>query len=568
MKNTCKKHLKKSAFTLIELLIVISIIVILAIILFPKAKYSIEKAKMTGVDQNRRTLISFATSEYEKQYDSSTDDADRVQKTYDKLSKIDAVKTMQSPFDKNKIGLGFIDGSTFTDTGKAAYIFTEQPDEATIPDGIVYVALGGSSPEYIKDIISGLGITYMISSKNNVYALGNNLNNIANTGASHENYITTPTRLVTVGGQVKKILGTFALGMYIDSNGDMYTWGRNYYGQLGLGDYNDRLTPTKVSIPNNKKVKDISYASSYNGDYCSFALTEDGTLYGWGDNGLYGALGIGNSDVKVYTPTEIKFPNGVHATAAPTSIDRTTYAFCDDGNLYAWGYNNYGSLGINDTTSYAIYTPTIVPFPAGVKPLTLTSGRCHHIVVASDGNMYAWRLNSYMQLSVGSTDFQITKPTVMSLPNGAKPKFASAGVYHSMIVDTDGNLYAVGNNDSGQLGLGDTVSVTTPKKVTVPNNEKVTDILSRNYDTLFLTSNGSVYILEWDTTVPKKLNLPSGVTATSIVYPYELARSTRCYYIKGSDGNFYAYGDNSSGLLGTGNTDAYTAPVKLSIPSK
>ena len=139
---------RKKAFTLIEIIIVIAIISILAVITLPKIKYYIIEARNTGVDKNKNLLMSLASSEYEKQFDSSIDDTDRVQKTYDNLAIKDDIKNMKSPFNKTKLGIGLITGKTYIDSGKAGYVFTEKPDTSTIPSDIVWVYISNNEVTY------------------------------------------------------------------------------------------------------------------------------------------------------------------------------------------------------------------------------------------------------------------------------------------------------------------------------------------------------------------------------------------------------------------------------------
>ncbi len=90
----------------------------------------------------------------------------------------------------------------------------------------------------------------------------------------------------------------------ITENGDLYTWGYNYYGQLGDGTTEDKYNPTKIM----SNVKSVSLG--YNHSAC---ITENGDLYTWGSNG-YGRLGNGTTETK-YTPTKITIPSTTLTTA-------------------------------------------------------------------------------------------------------------------------------------------------------------------------------------------------------------------------------------------------------------
>jgi hypothetical protein len=129
-------------------------------------------------------------------------------------------------------------------------------------------------------------------------------------------------------------------------DGTLWAWGYNGSGQLGLGDYNSRATPTQVGTSTDW----IAIAAGYSH---SLALKRDGTLWAWGYNGL-GQLGLGDYTSR-NIPTQVGTSTDWIAIAAGASH---SLAIKRDGTLWAWGYNGYGQLGLGDTTNRL--TPTQV----------------------------------------------------------------------------------------------------------------------------------------------------------------------------------------------------------------
>jgi hypothetical protein len=125
----------------------------------------------------------------------------------------------------------------------------------------------------------------------------------------------------------------------VKSNGTLWTWGRNNYGQLGLGDNITRRVITQVGT-------DTDWKQVVCGSEFTVAIKTDGTLWSWG-RGTYGALGHGDT-ANINTPTQI---------GSDTDWDKIlsgtwhTLALKTDGSLWAWGFNNHGQLGVGDTTT-------------------------------------------------------------------------------------------------------------------------------------------------------------------------------------------------------------------------
>jgi len=114
----------------------------------------------------------------------------------------------------------------------------------------------------------------------------------------------------------------------------VYTWGENWYGELGVGDRHDRNIPTQVIGLSD--IADIAAGYSY-----TVALTNDGNVYAWGSN-RNGQLGIGNT-IAQNAPVQIANLSGVTQIAAGGDH---TVALTENGYIYTWGSNAYGQLGL------------------------------------------------------------------------------------------------------------------------------------------------------------------------------------------------------------------------------
>ena len=124
-------------------------------------------------------------------------------------------------------------------------------------------------------------------------------------------------------------------------NGEVYAWGDNSDGQLGIGNTENQSSPVKIESLSN--VDEIIYCDDLG---CSvYARTINGEVYAWGDNS-YGQLGIGNTTYKQSTPQKIEGLTNVEEIYAENC---SVCAKTTTGEVYAWGNNYTGNLGTGNT---------------------------------------------------------------------------------------------------------------------------------------------------------------------------------------------------------------------------
>lgn len=191
----------------------------------------------------------------------------------------------------------------------------------------------------------------------------------------------------------------------------------------------------------------------------SLAIDEYGNLWGWGNN-EYGQLGIGSTELYKTTPVQIKDGTRFEKIC---SGQQHSLAIDEDGNLWAWGYNEYGQLG--DGTTEDKLTP--VQIKVGTKFKEIYAELVHSLAIDEYGNLWAWGYNGYGQFGDGTTEDKLTP---IQIKDGTKFKEIAAGEYHSLAIDEAGNLWTWGYNESGQLGNGNIEEyISTPVQIKIEN---------------------------------------------------------------------------------------------------
>lgn len=266
-----------------------------------------------------------------------------------------------------------------------------------------------------------------------------------------------------------------AAGVYhslaLKSDGTVWAWGYNGYGQLGDNTTTQRTSPVQV----------LTGATAIAaGDYHSVAVKSDGTVWAWGYN-ANGQIGD-NTQVNKSVPTQVSSLSSVSTVGAGAAH---TLAVKTDGTAWAWGNNGSGRLGDNTTTQRL--TPVQV---SGLSSaVSISGGSAHSLAVKSDGTLWAWGYNYYGQLGDSSNTQRLTPVQVSGLTSVSS---ASAGYAHSLAVKTDGSAWAWGYNNYGQLGDGTTTDRNAPVQVTDVSTISAV-AASSQYHSAAVTTDGVVW---------------------------------------------------------------------------
>jgi alpha-tubulin suppressor-like RCC1 family protein len=252
---------------------------------------------------------------------------------------------------------------------------------------------------------------------------------------------------------VKQVAAGRFHSMVLTRDGDVFTWGDGYFGQLGHGNRDRQLVPKRVEGLTN--VTDIAA-----GDHHGMSVGGGGVVYTWGDN-LHGQLGLGDHGFGTNrnVPTEVPGVNEVVAVAAGSYH---SLALSRDGTVMACGRNDKGQLGLGDTAQRDTFTAV-----TGLRGVVdIDAGDMHSIAVTAEGGLYTWGAGWAVGHG-GDGDTQFVAPTKVTgggIGEAAVVQVAAGG-FHTMALTASGELYAWGKGDRGQLGHGGKEHLAVPRVV-------------------------------------------------------------------------------------------------------
>ncbi|WIO46240.1 Fibronectin type-III domain-containing protein [Candidatus Southlakia epibionticum] len=404
--------------------------------------------------------------------------------------------------------------------------------------------------------------------------------------AGGQNVTITGTNFMPKGKKIVQTANGSGYSLALASDGTVYAWGQNNYGQLGNGTTTDSNVPVAVKTVGTpmegKKIIQVSTKVWY-----SLALASDGTVYAWGLNGS-GQLGDGtithsSTPVAVKTigtPMEGKTIVGIAAGASHS------LALASDGKIYVWGGNAYGQFGNGVTTTSSVVPVAVktVGTPMDNKKIIqIHAGYYHSLALASDGTVYAWGQNTYGQLgnnTMINANAPVSVQTIGTPMAGKIIIQLAAGNSQSVALASDGTIYAWGWNMYGQLGNGTTVDTRIPVAVKVTGTpmagKVIAQVAASNAHTLAVASDGTVYDWGWNqygqlgnnTTTNSSVPVAVQTTGTPMVgkvISQVTSGGSANSLALASDGTMYTWGWGQHGQLGNGTigTDAKT-PLAVS----
>ncbi|HOS97375.1 MAG TPA: PKD domain-containing protein [Deltaproteobacteria bacterium] len=344
---------------------------------------------------------------------------------------------------------------TFSTMGSYTITFTSTDSSGRTSTDSVTIAVNSPTGTYWTAVAAGGYHSAALRSDGTLWAWGDNT--YGQVGINTTTDCLVPQRVGGGADWTAVALGTYhTLGLR--KNGTLWAWGANHRGQLGTGDTSSSYTPHQVGTASD-------WAGVSAGTLHTVALKKDGTLWAWGAN-TYGQLGTGDRDDRL-TPVQIGQGN---IWVEVTSGEEHSLALKSDRSLWAWGNNSNGQLGTGDTVIYDL------PFQSVIDNdwAYVAAGFGSTVAVKTNGTLWDWL---GVPIRVGTRN------------DWAGP--IDSGMVHSVVIARDGSLWTWGNNSFGQLGTGTHDDSTLP--VQVGSDRNWSGVAAGYHHTLGLRSDGTIW---------------------------------------------------------------------------
>ncbi|XP_026673021.1 RCC1 and BTB domain-containing protein 1 [Ceratina calcarata] len=292
----------------------------------------------------------------------------------------------------------------------------------------------------------------------------------------------------------------------------VYAIGSNDHGCLGTGDTLSYIEPRKVEALCDKEIRTIAYGRGPH----VLALTGAGEVYSWGHNN-YSELGNCTAVVEDSVPKQIKMDLSNKFVVDIACGSYHSLALTREGEVYAWGGNNFGQ--VNSNVGVNLNTPKKVNSALTLKIVSISCGQAMNMVITNDGEVYGWGQNNFGQLGIGNYVNQGSPCKVTSLIGVTIEKIA-CGCTHVLALSNKGNLYVWGANNSGQLGLdtGSKSDAWRPVQLVVEEVNRVADIATMHFShiSVALVEGNRIYV--WGSCLSQSVLVP---TLTTLNYLHD-----------------------------------------------
>jgi alpha-tubulin suppressor-like RCC1 family protein len=245
--------------------------------------------------------------------------------------------------------------------------------------------------------------------------------------------------------------GTGGAMRAVKSDGTLWMWGPNPYGNLGLNDTVSRSSPVQVGGLTNWGTVINNY------QYVFGAIKTDSTLWMWGRNSGIGNGALGDNTV-VNKSSPVQIGSSTNWTSLAIGYGATS-ATTSDGKLWVWGGGGSGQLGLNIASAYRS-SPTQVGI---LTNWSLVGGTAYSFTaIKSDGTMWSWGYPNNGQLGLNSTVYR-SSPVQVGVDTAWS--WVAGGKNHIVAKKTNGTLWVWGDNSAGEVGISTVANISSPVQI-------------------------------------------------------------------------------------------------------
>ncbi|MDH5228531.1 MAG: M12 family metallo-peptidase [Gammaproteobacteria bacterium] len=346
-------------------------------------------------------------------------------------------------------------------------------------------------------------------------------------------------------------------------NGSLLAWGDNAAAQLGLSDTGKHFN-SLVLDQTGKPLQNIVQVAV--GDNFVLALDSQGQVWAWGDNS-FGQLGDTTLRSRNFAGlVQDRSGADMQDIIAIAAGQQHGLALNANGNVWAWGHNDQGQLGSDVRQASA--TPTMILSVSNARQIS--AGNKHNVALLQSGQVIAWGDNSFGQLGNGTNESSSQAVVVESIANVRR---VVAGANQSFVIHEDSRLSAWGANNKGQLGLGTQQDQAVPVRLGWMPPSTIDQLVLGQQHTIALLRNKRIWVWGDNfngqialqsaslTSLPSEINHASLTAEDNAVTI--IAATNKASIALTQSGGVLAWGDNSSQQLGFNQSEQSVLPVDV-----
>ena len=365
--------------------------------------------------------------------------------------------------------------------------------------GLLAVPASAAGAPYIRQVEAGKWTSWAVTSTGDLYGWGQcSTAELFNGKTGSDLPVKLMSGVKSVSASSVEIQPTFEVRKYDDygyiaygaepgtvltiikENGDLYTWGDNTCFQLGKGYYEAEQESYEPYFVMGDVVKAAT------SDHACAAVTENGDLYYWGYNLVYG---YGNS-AKEHYPEPTLILTGVK------DVELSEYnvvALKEDGSVWMMGSDRCGAM-TRDVGELGSLVNEMTKVMDGCKDIA--AGCDFTMAVRNDGTLYGWGWNAYAALGIHWDTKYVATPIVVA----TDVKSVDAGSHNAYFIKNDNTLWSIGNGQRGGRGIGNAISYTAADGATYAYPYYPTQVAADVHSVssganhmLFLTNDGTMW---------------------------------------------------------------------------
>ncbi|XP_053307028.1 probable E3 ubiquitin-protein ligase HERC4 isoform X3 [Spea bombifrons] len=240
----------------------------------------------------------------------------------------------------------------------------------------------------------------------------------------------------------------------LNDKGQVFSWGLAVDGQIGISTVEEY-----VRVPRNiKSLSEVHIIEVACGYHHSLALSRESNIYAWGQN-RHGQLGLGYERKRESSPRHIKSLSGIPFSQIAAG-GAHSFALTLSGAVFGWGRNKFGQLGLNDEVDR--HVPALLKSLRSQKIVHICCGEDHTAALTKEGGVFTFGAGGYGQLGHNSTNHEINPRKVFELMGSIVTQIACGRQHTLAFVPSSGRIYSFGLGGNGQLGTGSTCNRKSP----------------------------------------------------------------------------------------------------------